>query len=134
MKQSRVKLAQTVADTTLKSGVSRQYSQEVAAYLLSERRVNELDSVLRDVQADWAKAGYVEVLASSAHRLDAAVIADIKRQIAQLYPGAKQIIVTEVHDPAIIGGVRLSLADQQLDLSVEAKLHRFKQLTTTGKD
>ncbi len=134
MKQARTKIAQVIADRTLKKGVSKQLSREVAAYLLSERRVNELDSVLRDVQADWAEDGYVEVLASSAHALTDVTKADITKQVKELYPVAQQIIVTEVHDPAIIGGVRLSVANRQLDLSVEAKLNRFRQLTTAGKD
>ncbi len=134
MKQARTKIARTIADTTLKNGNSKPYSQQIAAYLLSERRTGELSSLLRDVQADWAAAGHVEVVASSAHPLTVATKADITAQIRQLYPAAKQIIVTELIDPAIIGGVRLRLANQQLDLSIEAKLHRFKQLTTAGKD
>jgi F0F1-type ATP synthase delta subunit len=133
MKTPRTRIAGTIANTTLKSGVSKQYAKEVAAYLLGEGRVSELDSLLRDVQEDWAEAGYVEVLAASAHELSADVTENIKKQVKTLYPNAKQIIVTEVHDPAVIGGVRLSLANQQLDLSVEAKLNRFKQLTA-GKE
>jgi len=134
MKQPRTKIARVIAERTLKSGVSKKFSNEVAAYLLSEGRVNELDSVLRDVQADWAEAGHVEVLAASAHELTSAVKADITKQVKRLHPDAKRIIVTEVRDPAVIGGVRLSLANQQLDLSVQAKLNRFKQLAATGKD
>lgn len=134
MKQSRAKLASIIADTTLKSGISKQYAEEIAAYLLTERRVSELDSVLRDVQADWAEAGLVEVIATSAHVLTPAIKAEITRQIKPLYPGAKTIIITEQHDPEIIGGVRVSLANQQLDLSIEAKLNKFKQLTTAGKE
>jgi F-type H+-transporting ATPase subunit delta len=136
MKASRTKLAGAIADRTLKGGVSKRLSREVAAYLLSERRVNELDSVLLDVQADWADAGYVEVIARSAHPLTDATKADIAKQVKRLYPAAKRIIVTEVYDPAVIGGVRLNVANRQLDLSVEAKLNRFRQLTTagTGKD
>ena len=136
MKTSRVKLARAIADRSLKAGASKRLSREVAAYLLAERRVNELDSVLRDVQADWAEAGFVEVIAASAHPLTSAAKADITKRAKQLYPAAKRIIVTEVHDPAVIGGVRLNVANRQLDLSVEAKLNTFKQLTTagTGKD
>ncbi|PIZ61688.1 hypothetical protein COY17_03765 [Candidatus Saccharibacteria bacterium CG_4_10_14_0_2_um_filter_52_9] len=134
MKQSRTKLAGNIADKTLKHGVTKRYSQQLAAYLLSERRVSELDSLLRDVQADWAAAGFVEVIAASAHPLTVAIKADIRQQVKRLYPAAKQIIVTEAHDPDLIGGVRLSLANQQLDMSVEAKLNKFKQLTTAGKD
>jgi len=129
MKTPRTRIAQTIADRTLKSGDTKQLSREVAAYLLSEGRASELNSVLRDVQADWAQAGYVEVLASSAHPLDAATKKTIEQQVKQLYPSAKKTIVTEVHDPQVIGGVQLKLANQQLDLSVEGKLNKFKQLT-----
>jgi len=134
MKAPRSRIATTLAERTLKNGVTKQLSQEVAAYLLAERRVSELDSILRDVQASWATAGVVEVVAASAHGLTGSIKADITERIKQLYPDAKQIIVTEAHDPEVIGGVRLSLANQQLDLSVEGKLNKFKQLTSAGKD
>jgi F0F1-type ATP synthase delta subunit len=134
MKTSRTRIAHTIADRAMHGSSKKKLSQEVAAYLLSERRVGDLASLLRDVQADWAEAGFVEVLATSAHPLDAAVKANIEKRIKPLYPNAKRIIVTEVHDPAVIGGVRLSLANQQLDLSIETKLNKFKQLTTAGKE
>jgi len=133
MKTPRRRLAQTIADRS-RSGSTKQLSQEVAAYLLDEGRVVELESLLRDVQADWAAAGYVEVLAHRAHALSEQNRTDIKQQIQAIYPQAKTITITEVHDPGVIGSVRLSLADRQLDLSVEAKLHKFKQLTAAGKD
>lgn len=129
MKAPRTRIAGTVADRTLKQGVSKQLSREIAAYLLAEGRVSELDSVLRDVQSDWAEKGYVEVLASSAHELSSEVKSGIMARIKALYPEAKQVVVTEVRDSEIIGGVRLRLANQQLDLSVESKLNKFKQLT-----
>lgn len=134
MKTPRTRIAHTIADRTLAGSKPQQVGREAAAYLLSEGRVNELESVLRDVQADWAVAGYVEVLARSAHALLDAVRADITREVKKIYPTAKQIIVTEILDPSVLGGVRLSLANQQLDLSVEAKLNTFKQLTAAGKD
>ena len=134
MKTPRTRIASVIADRTLRQGASAQLSSEVAAYLLAERRVSELDSILRDVQAGWAAAGHVEVIATSAHALTAEVKADITNQVTALYPDAKRVIVTEAHDPEVIGGVRLELANQQLDLSVEAKLNKFKQLTSKGKD
>lgn len=132
MKAPRTRISRVIADKTLKQGPSKRFSRQVAAYLLAERRTGELESIVRDIQADWAEAGRVEVIASSARPLTAAVQTDIKRRIKKLFPNAKQIIVTEQHDPEVIGGVRLSLADRQLDLSVQAKLNRFKQLTTQG--
>jgi F0F1-type ATP synthase delta subunit len=134
MKAQRSKIAGTIAGTTLKKGMSKKYAREVAAYLLENRRTGDLDSILRDVQADWASAGYLEVIAASAHPLTAALRADITRRVKALYPSAKKISISEEHDPEIIGGVSLSLPGRQLDLSVEAKLNRFKQLTSAGKD
>lgn len=134
MKTPRVRIASVVADKTLAQGVSKDYAREVAAYLLNEGRVGELDSLLRDVQADWARKGYVEVLARSAHPLTDEVKADIARRMQPLFPAADKVAVTEVIDPTVVGGVVVQLSDRQLDLSVEAKLNTFKTLTGAGKD
>lgn len=134
MKQSRTRLAAIIADKALKSGVTTELSKEVAAYLLTERRVAELDSVLRDVQDVWAKSGFIEVLAYSAFPLTAEVKQEIVNQVRNIYPEATEIRITESIDPEVIGGVRLSLPNKQLDLSVESKLDRFKQLTMAGKE
>src|ERR1700743_3624712 len=117
MKTSRVRIAGVVADHTLAQGISDDYAHEIAAYLLSEGRVGELDSLLRDVQADWTVKGYVEVLARSAHQLTDAVKADIAERVRPLFPDAEKIVVTEVIDPSVIGGVQIRLSDRQLDLS-----------------
>lgn len=129
MKAPRTRIASTIADQTLSKGVSKEYARELAAYLLAERRVGDLDSLLRDVQLVWAERGYVEVLAKTAHPLTAEAKTEITKQIKALYPKADKIVVTEVTDPSVVGGVRLDLADKQLDLTVRAKLHKFKQLT-----
>lgn len=129
MKARRTRISQVIADKTLKQGVSKNYSRQIAAYLLAERRTGQLGSILRDVQADWAEAGQVEVIASSAHPLTVAIRADIKKQVKKQYPQAKTVIITEILDPAVLGGVRLDLPGRQLDLSAQAKLNKFKQLT-----
>jgi F0F1-type ATP synthase delta subunit len=134
MKIPRSKIAHQIATRTLENGADAAYAKEIAAYLLSEGRVGEVDSLLRDVQAEWAEHGYVEVLARTAHGLSDVEVAEIRQQVGALYPAAKQIVVTEVADPAVIGGVRLSLAGLQLDMSVQAKLNKFKQLTAAGKE
>lgn len=131
MKSARLALADYLAERSLKSGLNRRLSRQVAAYLLSERRTSELNSLMRDVQADWATDGYVEVLASSAHPLSPALKKDIATSVRRLFPKAAKVQITDTLDPSIIGGVRLSLANQQWDLSVKAKLNKFKQLINT---
>lgn len=130
----RTDLAGVVASTTLKKGVSKKYTRELAAYILDNRMTGDLDSLMRDVQADWAKTGHLEVLAASAHPLTDSIKNEIKRQVKSLEPSAKTIIITEVYDEEVIGGVRISLPERQLDLSVEAKLNKFKSLVRNGKE
>lgn len=102
---------------------------EIAAYLLSENRAYELDSLLRDIQQRRAESGVVEVAAVSARPLSDAARRDIETRVRRLYPDAADIIIDEQIDPGVVGGVRLELANEQLDLSVRAKLNHFKQLT-----
>lgn len=133
-KAPRTRLAKLVADQTLKKGPSKRFNREVAAYLLSEGRVNELDSLLRDVQADWAESGHVEVVARSAHPLTATIRADIRREVKKAHPKAQKVVINEVVDPDVVGGVRLNLPNRQLDLSIRNKLNLFKQSVTVGKE
>ncbi len=129
MKIPRHVIASVLARKSLGKITQKQFAQQIAAYLLAERRTADLDSLLRDIMQDRANDGIVEVIATSAHDLTPALKTDIERRIRTLYPLAKQIIITPEHDASVIGGVRLNLANQQLDLSVRNKLNRFKQIT-----
>jgi F0F1-type ATP synthase delta subunit len=131
-KVSRLKIAAAVADRIAEGLSEQQLSREIAAYLLSTRRTGELDSVMRDVMELRADQGLVEVIAVSAHPITAAVRTDIEATMRTHFPTAKKVIVSEQLDTSVVGGVRLELANNQLDLSVRAKLSRFKQLTNTG--
>lgn len=130
----RTDLAGIISNTTLSKGASKKYTRELAAYIIDNRLGNELDSIMRDVQSDWSEAGYLEVLAASAHPLTDALKSEIKSQVKLIEPKAKTIVITEVYDPEVIGGVKISLPGRQLDLSVEAKLNKFKSLTRSGKE
>lgn len=134
MKASRVQLAQLIADETQKSGLSAKQAKSIAAYLLETRRTTELASLLRDVQAAWAKRGYVEVIASSAHELTAEAVRDIEAEARRVYPDAKKVVITPRVQPDLIGGVRLEIIDHQLDLTTRGKLTQFKMLAVQGKD
>ena len=66
MKVSRSRISKVIADKTLSSGVSKKLSREIAAYLLESHRTEELNSILRDVQSDWAEHGVIDAVATSA--------------------------------------------------------------------
>jgi len=128
-KAKRAALAATLAQRVGKSA-NKTLAREVAAYLLAERRTADLASLMRDVVEARAEQGVVEVTAVSAHALDTKVRADIEKQVKKVYPAAKSIIINEQITPNVVGGLRLEFPGQQLDMSVRAKLSKFKQLTT----
>jgi F-type H+-transporting ATPase subunit delta len=129
VKISRTTLARTLAS---KLGDAR-LAQETAAYLISERRTHELESLLRDLQQYQADhTGRVEVVARSAHPLTGDEKTQVERMIKTVYPSSTKVIISENIDTDVLGGVRLELANQQLDLSIRTKLNRFKQLTAVG--
>lgn len=110
-------------------------AEETAAYLLSEHRVGELESLGRDLEQYRADhQSIIEVTAVSARPLDSQSLDEIQATIQRAYPEAQRIIIIERIDANLIGGVRLELANQLIDLSIRAKLNKFKQLTVAGKD
>ncbi len=129
VKIPRHQVAAALAKRSLGNVNAPKFATEIAAYLLAERRTSELDSLLRDIMQYRADNGIVEVIAASAHPLTHQVNSNIEMQVRELYPSAKQIIITPEHDETAVGGVRLELANQQLDLTVRNKLNLFKQLT-----
>ena len=129
MKIGRSRIAQALEER-LQSGASpSKVAKETAAYLLAEGRVGDLDSLMRDIEQLRADKGVIEVQARSAFPLSASSKTDIKTRLKKAYPSAKTIIIDERLDPSVIAGVRLELANEQLDLSIENTLNRFKQLT-----
>ena len=134
MKVARYQLAQVLAEKSLGSVNEQAFANEIAAYLLDENRTGDLDSLLRDIWQYRTDNGIVEVVVQTAHELTPAVRKDIESEVRRAYPTAKKIIVTEHIDANVVGGVRLEFANEQLDLSVRAKLNRFKQLTLAGKE
>lgn len=129
----RHQIAAVLAQRTLGRVDAKSLSDQIAAYLLQERRTAELEPLLRDIMQYRADHGIVEVIAVSAHPLSATVRSDIERRIKSVFPDAKQVIISEELQPDIVGGVRLELPNQQFDLSVRAQLSRFKQLTTARR-
>jgi F0F1-type ATP synthase delta subunit len=131
-KLPRHEIAKVLAERSLGRVNTKEFSERIAAYLLAEGRTADLEPLLRDIMQYRADRGIVEVIAVSAHPLTDDIRADIERQVKAVQPDAKQIIISEELQADAIGGIRLELPNRQFDLSVRAKLSRFKQLTTAG--
>jgi F0F1-type ATP synthase delta subunit len=111
---------------------AKKFVNEVAGYLLDENRTGELDSLARDLVDYRAKNGVVEVTAVSAHKLTEPAFKEVNQKVKQLYPSVRSIIINQQIDESQIGGVRLEFPGRQLDLSLRAKMNKFKQLTVVN--
>lgn len=131
---SRRHLAEVIAERTLHVRDTKHLAQEVAAYLLDTHSTAQIESLIRDIMELRAQKGVVEAVAVSAHELGDEVIADIKRILKQEYPGAQSVHVIRKIDPSVVGGVRVEMANERLDLTVRDKIDTFKRLTAQIKE
>lgn len=103
-------------------------AQEVAAFLVEAGKTSDLDSLMRDVmEIRGREEGVVELTARSAHPLNPVVKSEIEAVATRLYPTARQVIIHEVHDEKLIGGVRLQFANASLDLTIKTKLNTLRE-------
>lgn len=130
MKIPRHIVAEAIAKKTLGASDSKLLAKEIAAYLLQENRINELESILRDIMQYRSDHGIVEAKVISSHTLSQDVLNAAKIMLDQKLPDNERIIMTTGIDETIIGGIKLDMANQQLDMSVRSKLATFKRLTS----
>lgn len=135
MKAPRQLLAQTIAERTLEVRDGKTLAREVAAYLLLERRTDELESILRDVmQYRAVHQGVLEAELVSAHDVSQHVLDEVKKLLASAYPKAKTVHITPRLDPSVIGGLRVDMPNEQLDMTVAAKLATLKRFVAADKE
>lgn len=133
MKQPRHMVAEAIAKRTLHLGNPKDLAREIAAYLLLEGRVTDLEPLMRDIVAYRAEHGIVEADVVSAHELDDVDIKDVKAILKKYYPKADHVTINQKLDPGVIGGVKLVMPHEQLDDSVRSQLSKFKYLTTSER-
>jgi F0F1-type ATP synthase delta subunit len=131
---SRRELAEVIAERTLDVRDASVLAKEVAAYLLESHHTADVESLIRDIMELRAQKGIVEAVAVSAYELNDEVIADIKRILKEEYPNAKSVHVIRKIDPNVVGGVRVEMANERLDMTVRDKIDTFKRLTATIKE
>lgn len=130
MRVPRHTLAKAIAERTIDVKDEKLLAREIAAYLLEEKRTAELESILRDIMQYRTDNGALEAVAVSAHTLEPKVIEEIAQLLQSTYATSKPVKVSQRLDEAVIGGVRIDMANEQLDMTVGAKLSKFKKLTS----
>ncbi len=130
---TRKQLAQIIGEKTMHIVDRRQLVTAVAAFLSDGHESIDIDSLVRDVMQYRLEHGLVEATAVSAHELTPAVIKDVEDVLKERFPDAQQIIINQRVEPEVVGGVRIELPRETLDLSVRTKLNTLKRLVAEEK-
>ena len=125
----RSNLAEYIVASVEDNMNSKKLAKNVAEYLLDTRKASELESVLRDVVNLRAANGFVEVDAYSTHKLSDSAIKDIKTTVKNHYDNTKTVVVNNLIDEDLVGGVKLYIGSDRLDLSIKNKLNKCRELT-----
>ncbi|MFZ1324171.1 MAG: F0F1 ATP synthase subunit delta [Candidatus Saccharimonadales bacterium] len=130
---TRKELVEVIGEQTLQvSGNTKQLVDNIAAYLATGHRSIDLGSLTRDIMQYRLERGYVEAVAVAAHPLSPTVMTDIEELLKEHFPGSKSIKVDQRIDESLVGGIRIELPRENLDLSIKTKLNLFKQLVADG--
>lgn len=125
---TRQDLVSVLGERTLHITDKNKLSKSVASYLTSEHKTLDLNSLMRDIMQYRLEHGIVEAVAVSAYELTEVVINDIEVLLKEHIPQTKKVIIDTRIDKSVIGGIRIELPRETLDLSVKSKLNLFKRL------
>lgn|SRR3989344_5285743 len=134
MKTTRHHLAQIIAEQTMHISNTKKLANELAAYLLDENITASIEPLMRDIMQYRAEHGVIEATAVSAHNLGTHVTADIKQILKDEYGKKTKVVILKRDDASVVGGVKVEMPNEQLDMTVRSKLNTFKRLAVAGKE
>ena len=131
---SRQELAEIIGEKTLHITDKSKLVKSIAAYLVEKNEKVDLSSLTRDVMQYRLNRGIVEAVVVSAHELPPHVIKDIEELLKEHFPKAKSIYLDYRIDTSLVGGIRIELPQETLDISVRARLNLFKRLVAQERN
>lgn len=125
-KVTNKQLAQTVLSQLKAGQTSQQVVEQLAAFVVHERRSKDAESIARAVAELLQKeSGQVELDVTTTHALSSEVAATIKTLFAN---EGKNIIINHKTDSSVIGGVLVEAPGKRLDLTVRRRLQRLRNM------
>jgi F0F1-type ATP synthase delta subunit len=122
---SRRKIADYYAKSLIGGADASRIAQQLAAYLIENRRTKELGLMISDIEYQLSLNGVLLVDITSAYTLDDLT----KKAIVNMVIGstnASDVQLSENLDPGVLGGVKLSFAGNELDATIAKQLMTLK--------
>ncbi len=108
------------------SGKIEELSLNFLKFLVDKNREMHVIDILRNFETSYRKANnYKEVIVTTAEPLNESIKKSIEDRIKEVYQS--NVELKNVIDEQMIGGVKVRIENQQLDLSVKTQLQEIKQ-------
>lgn len=120
-KLSRKRIARHVVDQ-LQDNPKSDVIRQVAAYIVQENRIGELDNIIRDIYAEFETRGVTLVDVTTAHVIDDS----LKSQVSGLVGGDRVELIEHV-EPAVLGGVAIETPSRRLDATIRRRLINLRE-------
>ena len=124
-KLSRRKLAINAAARLSGGEQKKTVLRDLAAYLIDSGRKVEATLIVRDVEAMLMNNGTAIGTVTSARPLSASALKTVESFVKASDSNVKQVVLRELVDESLIGGMRLELPGRVLDGTVKAKLEKI---------
>lgn len=126
---SRTQLAAWAVSSLLETPKDKKkIVEQLAAYLISTKRIHELDLLVNDIaRALQSATGLVVAEVVTARPMDAATEKNVSAHITA-QTGASQVEIINLVDESLRGGAIIKTPDAEQDLSVRGALQRLTAL------
>ncbi|PSN42534.1 ATP synthase subunit O [Blattella germanica] len=144
--QKDIKLQEFIENPTLKRGLKvegiKQVSSKLSlspptsnllALLAENGRLKNLNTIISTFQTLMAAhRGEVTCEVTTAKPLDAAMKAELETSLKAFLKGNQKLLLEVKVDPAIIGGMIVSIGDKYVDMSIASKIKKYTDVITAA--
>ena len=122
---SRRAMAEYIATGLIDGKSKKTLYAQLAAYLVDTKRTKELSLIVRDIEYYLSQQGVVQTTITSAFDLTA----ETKKALevfVKSKTSATHVALTNIVEPSVLGGVKISIPGRELDQTVAHQLTVLK--------
>lgn len=120
-KLSRRVLSDYIVSQLLSGVKAKKIAEQVAAYLVQNRRTKEYGLIIKDVEYELLQRGIATARVTSAFKLGQSAMKDVE-SLVRSTGKITSVNIEEYIDPSVIGGIKLELPGKELDNTIARKL------------
>lgn len=124
MAASRRVLARAVADG-IEGGADAKIIPKLAAFMLENGMDKHVEEVVGEIQYQLSQRGTVYATVTTARPL-AKDLREVAESFVKKQLGAKKVVIDEVVDPDIVGGIIIETPTFRFDASIARELRKLK--------